>query len=94
MLSSQYGWTKEYIFEQITFDELALLGQIIKERQIKERLLELAIVHNPHSKDPRSLYQDLLNELPKDYQQAEEIDKAGFEGLRTQLSGSMGIKVQ
>lgn len=67
---------------------------MIKIRQVRERLLDLAIIHNPHSQNPQTLYKDLLNELPKEYQKEETVDKPQMDSLKSKLSGSMGIKVQ
>jgi hypothetical protein len=54
----------------------------------------LAIIHNPNSQNPQTLYKDLLNELPKEYQKEETVDKPQMDSLKSKLSGSMGIKVQ
>lgn len=67
---------------------------MIKERNRQEALLKLAIAHNPHSKNPRELWDMLKAEADYSYVEHSTLDKASFNQLRDRLRGSKKIKVE
>lgn len=65
--------------------ELVQLTKEINKRKLREWKMELAIVQNPHVKDPKKLWQDLNNADPDEKKRSEVFDVAGFEKLKQQL---------
>lgn len=54
-----------------------------KRNKLEDRLLDLVIVQNPHTKDPKRLFSELKNEITKlvgvDHS---ELDRAGLQRLK------------
>ena len=53
--------------------------------------MELAIVQNPHVKDPKKLWRLFNNAEPR--KRSEEFDSAGFEAFKLELSKNPKFKV-
>lgn len=49
--------------------------------------MQLAIIQNPHTKNPRQLWKEIERQL-KEKEPNEEFDSVGFERLKDQLSQS------
>lgn len=93
-MASSYGWAKKDIDETIYFDELYELVQQINKRKISDWKMELAIVQNPHVKDPKQLWQMLSSYDRLSKPENDKLDKAGFAMLKDALSGSNRIMVK
>lgn len=74
-------------------DELIRLVDKINRRKIVEWQMQLAIVENPHKKDPQELWKK-LNEQANGAQKANKLDSAAFEGLRFAMSKSPSFVVK
>lgn len=62
----------------------------IRERKAQHYLMLLSIAHNPNAEDPEKLYNDIKSKAglsEHDYIEA-EMDRAGLEALKNQLSGN------
>lgn len=98
LLSSEYGWTKHYILEQVYFDDYVELAIRIRQRTIADYKFQLRIVMNPHVEDPNELV-EMLNDIdevlaidssPKE----EKLDKAGFHSLKLLMADNPRIIVK
>jgi hypothetical protein len=74
-------------------DELFTLSRAIEKRQLAEYKMQLAIISNPHMKNPQALL-DALNKKSGGELRDEKLDKDSFTRLREQLSRSKSIKVK
>jgi len=92
LLASEYGWTHEYIYTKVYFDELFYLSEKIKGRRKGHYRMLLAITHNPHVKDQDALWR-LLEEGNPAVPSA-EFDAAGFERLKMAMSKSPHVVVK
>ena len=90
-LSSEYGWTKDYILDHITLSEWLGLSDHITDRKKREYLLQLAIIQNPHTEKPNVLFEEIQK---IGVQEAPEIDREGLKKLKEKLSKSNMIKVK
>lgn len=83
--------------EDLYFDELFELIQSVNRRKIQNTRLELAIVQNPHIKDPQDLWKLLdqqereLDGLPP---RDETFDAAGFAILKMRMKQNPRIIVK
>lgn len=73
-------------------DELVVFVAKIRERQVKNYMMELSIISNPHSKEPRELWRMLEAQIKKPLD--DKLDKAGMERLKQRLSDSGKIVVK
>lgn len=73
-------------------DELVVFVAKIRERQVKNYMMELSIISNPHSKEPRELWRMLESQIKKPLD--DKLDKAGMERLKQRLSDSGKIVVK
>lgn len=80
MLASEYGWGLNEILETVYFDDLPPLLEMINQRKLLEHKMHLAIVQNPHVKDPKQLWKAL--DLMQRKKQEEVFDASGFERLK------------
>jgi len=91
-LAYHYKWSKNDILNTVYFDEALEYLDVIKRRNIIQDLTQLAIVANPHTKNPKELYTTLQRELKK-LQKHTIIDvlpeKGAFDKMRSIL-GSKG----
>ena len=85
-MSSEYGWTLDYILDYIHIDELFGLIDNIRRRKASEALLSLSIVHNPHSEKPNMLFNELRSVLVGSNKYEDVIDREGLEKLKRDLS--------
>lgn len=85
--ASSYGWTKDYILKKVYPDEAVEFINAMNKREAGEALLQLAIVHNPHSKKPQNLVKQLERKTKrKEKLTDEKMDKQGLERLKKTLS--------
>lgn len=64
----------------------------IKRRHFEDWKMELAIVQNPHTQNPRDLWDMLSAETDKP--DDAPLDKAGMENLKRMLAGGSAVKVK
>jgi hypothetical protein len=55
LFAKEYGWSKNQTLDEIYPDELSFYFKRIQKDRINDRLTELAIIHNPHTKEPNTL---------------------------------------
>jgi len=84
LLGSEYGWTKDYVFYNVYFDELFELANLINNRKRDEYRVLLAIAQNPHTKDPKQLWQIL--ESDEERKRSLEFDEKGFDAFKAAMS--------
>lgn len=87
-MASEYGWAKRDILENVYLDELFTFTRLINRRKLNDYKMRLAIATNPHTKEPKSLWelldrQERSNE-GQDYLDA-EFDASGFEAFKNML---------
>lgn len=58
-MASAYGWDKATVLTQVYPDELEFYLKRIHREQANRDLTALAIIHNPHTKHPQKLVQEL-----------------------------------
>ncbi|SCY88519.1 hypothetical protein [Alkaliphilus peptidifermentans] len=76
-LASAYGWDKKIILEQIYPNEIEPLLKRIRRDEVNKNLTQLAIVHNPKSKNPKKLVLQLekqLKQMDGHYYEIKEMD--------------------
>jgi hypothetical protein len=92
-LASEYGWAKSAILNDVYIDELPPLLRQISGRHIRDYKMQLAIIQNPHTKDPKHLWRILQQSEPR--KPTEDVfDASGFERLKAQMSQSPRIIVK
>jgi hypothetical protein len=79
LLASAYGWAKKDILENVYLDELFIFTRLINQRKISEYKMQLAIVTNPHIKNPGRLWAVL---------DAQENDNNGKEYLDAEFDAN------
>jgi hypothetical protein len=87
MLASNYGWAKDDILENVYLDEVLYLRKLIHERKVDDIKLQLNIVQNPHTKNPRELY-DKISSFDRRPIAKPKFDKVGFQNLKAALDKS------
>lgn len=95
LLASEYGGGLKPILETVYLDDLPDLIIQINKRKLMDYKMQLAIVSNPHTKNPGKLWQ-LLTKLDTGNRQAkkDDFDNLGFERLKGQLSKRPTILVK
>ena len=73
-------------------DELVVFVAKIRERQVKNYMMDLAIISNPHSKEPKDLWRMLEAQVKKPVE--EKLDKQGMELLKQRLGASKKFVVK
>jgi hypothetical protein len=91
-LASEYGWSKDDIYNHVYVDELMSLIPVIKNRKMDDYRMRLAIAQNPHAKDPKKLWRSLQSK--KDRTEETKLDESGFEIFKSRLSRSSKIQVK
>ncbi len=92
-MASEYGWSKKDILEHTYLDELVHLLDKIKARQVTEYQMQLAIIQNPHTKNPQELWRTLEQTTHKPID--EKPDKQGMMNLKRKMAGtSRGFAVK
>jgi hypothetical protein len=92
LLASEYGWSKQNIFFETYPDELVYLSKRIRMRQIAEYKMQLLIASNPHTKNPRELWDTLDGQI--DDPISDTMDRQGMENLKRMLSNSKAFVVK
>ena len=80
-MASQYSWTLEEV-NKVKLDECLNLIDRISERK-KNRLLELAIVSNPHTQKPELLFNELRDS--GNYDPDNKLDRVAMDKLKDRL---------
>lgn len=79
MFAIEYGWSKRQILEEVYIEEVEYFSKRIKRERASQRMVDLAIEHNPHTQDPNNLIQSFKNQLNeidgKSYLQKEQMTK-------------------
>lgn len=91
MLGSEYGWSLYDILNHVYYDDLVKLAQLSNVRRLREWSMQLSIVTNPHTKQPKHLFKLLEQEERKILGTSVRpavMDIAGFEILKNQLSNN------
>jgi hypothetical protein len=65
VLASNYHWAKREILDYVYLDEAIEYLDMIKRRKLQDDLMMLAIISNPHTKEPKTLQNYLTGELKK-----------------------------
>ena len=95
LLASEYGWTKDYILKRSTFVHALDFSDRIKRRKNIDNLIQLAIVQNPWSKEPKKLFDELEKGSESESDgSGDTIDHEGFKRLKDMLRKSKNIKVK
>lgn len=82
-LASAYGWDKKTVLEQIYPDEIEPYIKRIRKDEANKNLNLLALIQNPHTKNPQKLVKDLQNKIKgfenkyynKDKMSQEDVNK-------------------
>lgn len=79
LYSKEYGWTREYILDNVFIDEHILMAEIIKDAQRNEYFMQAQITLLPHLEDKaREEFFDMLsnkdNELTVQDNQKTDFD--------------------
>lgn len=90
-LAHHYGWSKHQILNEVYFDEAIDYIDLIKRRGIINNLTQLAIVSNPHTRQPKELYETLRLELRK-LEKRTMIDVMPEKGAFDKLRGILNKK--
>lgn len=78
MLSKHYGWRKEDILNGCYPDEVQAYIKRIRRDEANSNLTQLALIHNPHSKEPGKLVRQLeqqIKSMSDKYFNQEEMDE-------------------
>ena len=95
MLASEYGWGFNEILETVYPDDLQPLLEKMNDRKLLENKMQLAIVQNPHVKDPRQLWKSLeLMQGKKTRQETTKFDALGMERLKDVMKQNPRIVVK
>ncbi len=62
-LGAAYGWDKKTVLDQIFPDEIEPYLKRIRRDETNRNLTQLALIHNPHVKEPNKLIQQLEKQL-------------------------------
>lgn len=84
-MGSEYGWSKHDILCDVYFDELYWLTRQVERRKLTEYRMQLAIVQNPHVKDPKELWRVLNSQESAPVLRPEKMDEGSFELLKMRL---------
>lgn len=87
-MASEYGWSKQDIYEDVYFDELYYLVKRIEKRQMAQYRMQLAIVQNPHIKEPEKLWTLLKDETQEYVRRPDVAEPGAFDILKGALRGS------
>lgn len=94
-LASAYGWSKTEILETVYLDEAWEYIKLTKRRKINEMRLLSSIYHG----DPQELntaLEEQLEEMDKAIVEPEEpeLDKAGFEALKSVMRNNPRMQIK
>lgn len=95
LIASEYGWTKEYIFNNVYPREIKTFDVMITRRQFNNYRMLLAISSNPHTKDPKK-FANLINRQVGnlDTDDTNTFDQVGIQALKKKIATtSKQIKV-
>lgn len=84
VLASNYHWAKREILDDVYLDEAIEYLDMIKRRKVQEDLMQLAIISNPHTKEPKALHKFLADEL-KNLERRGMIEVTPEQGAFTKL---------
>lgn len=92
-MASEYGWGLTEILEHVYLDDLIKLMPVIEKRKLDEYRIQLALITNPHTKNPSELW-NMLKPPPDITDRPIELDKTSFDLLKTKLSKGSRIVVK
>jgi len=92
-LASEYGWSLTEILEHVYFDDLFYLVTQMGKRKLDEYRIQLALISNPHTKDPNNLWRK-LEPPPEIGKRPETLDKTSFDVFKTKLTQGSHIIVK
>lgn len=93
MLASEYGWDLQDILEKVYVDTLFLFVKAIERRKLDEHRIQLALISNPHTKDPQHLWRML--KPPVDVsEKPTKLDITSFDILKNKISQGSHIVVK
>lgn len=90
LLSSEYGWTKDYVYEHVYFDEFFYLKKEIQKRHKTKLLESITIQHG----DPKELIKNLRNEDDESYVNEAKLDKSAFRQFKEKITSGSGFVVK
>lgn len=92
-MASEYGWSLADILERTYVDDLFMLIKAREKRKLDERRILLALISNPHVKDPNALWRQLTprDEVPE---RPTTLDKASFDVFKSKLTQGSHIVVK
>ncbi|GEK57126.1 hypothetical protein CHL76_02225 [Marinococcus halophilus] len=64
-MASNYGWSKSEVLNELYPDEINFYVTRVQRDRTNERITELAITQNPHTKDPSKLQKQFEKDLQK-----------------------------
>lgn len=84
-MASNYHWAKDKILDEVCLDEALEYSKLIKKRQINEHITQLAIISNPHAKNPKELIKTFEEELRK-------VDNRGIMETERDINATTKLK--
>jgi hypothetical protein len=79
------------IRDRLYFDEVYYLMKHMNRRKLGEYRMQLALIQNPHTKNPKELWDQL--KIDQHIRPA-ELDSTGFDLLRARMQQGQGFNVK
>lgn len=89
LFASEYGWAKDYIFDEIYPEEYFDLADQIKKRRINEYLIQIRVYHS----NPKELVELLEREI-REFSIEEVYDPSEIRKLKDAMSLGRGFTVK
>lgn len=87
LLASEYGWDKDFILNRVYPDEALVYGDKIRRRRAINYRMELLIAHNPNSKTPSVLFNNLNKEIGDlRGSESDKLDKSAFAQFKKKIA--------
>lgn len=90
IIASEYGWG---IANSIYLDQAFILEPIIRRRKLEYYRLQASIALNPHTKNPRELFDLFDKHIDKD-ERPKELDVVGLDILKSKMAIGSKIMVK
>lgn len=90
-----YGWAKEDILNTVYLDEALYYLDQIQRDKVANFQMQLAIVQNPNTKDPKALWNDLqrMGGLFDEPREDPVLDTASFDRMKNMMMSSSALRV-